>query len=230
MGKGLRIMGQLTELVAEDDHRLGAWRADAAGSPLGRIVVVQEIFGVNSHIRAVCDRVAAQGFTALAPALFDRQQPGYESGYSPDEVAQSRSLMAGYNWDLGLKDVEAARRELAKEGPVAVIGFCAGGSIAWQASTQPGYRAAVCFYGGRVLKTADFANACPVQMHFGRQDQGIPVDQVGSFAAARADIEVHLYDAGHGFNCDQRAAYDEISARLAMERTITFLKAAFAAT
>lgn len=220
-------MGHFTELVAEDGHRFSAWRANPPGVPIGRLVVIQEIFGVNSHIRAVCDRLAAEGFRAVAPALFDRQVRSFTSGYSPEEVNSARELMKSYDPQSGLLDVEAARTSLAGEGPVAVIGFCLGGSVAWKAAARGGFAGAVCYYGGQVLSSTDLAPACPVQMHFGREDKGIPVDQVEAFAKARPEIEVHLYNAGHGFNCDERASYDPAASALAMERSMAFLRQVF---
>jgi len=220
-------MGKFINIRAKDGHEMAAWRADPAGQPRGRIVVIQEIFGVNGHIRDICDRFADQGYTSVAPALFDRQQRDFATGYSEDEVAMARRLMNGFDWTAGALDVEAARSLMSGDGPVAIVGFCLGGSIAWTTSAQSGYVASVCFYGGKILKSKDLRPKCPVQMHFGRADRGIPVNEVEEFAVSRPDIEVYLYDAGHGFNCDQRASYDAASAGAAMARTMEFLAKAF---
>ena len=127
-------MGKHFTLTASDAHQLGAYRADPSGPSKGGVVVIQEIFGVNKHIRAVCDRLAAEGYTAVAPALFDRTQKGFECGYTPDEIANARKFVANPNWDAMLKDTQAAINELKKEGPVAIVGFCMGGSIAFLAA------------------------------------------------------------------------------------------------
>jgi len=124
-------LGKHFTLTASDSHQLGAYRADPAGPSKGGVVVIQEIFGVNHHIRAVCDRLAQEGYTAVAPALFDRAEKGFECGYTPDEIANARKFVANPNWDAMLKDTQAAINELKNDGPVAIIGFCMGGSIAF---------------------------------------------------------------------------------------------------
>jgi carboxymethylenebutenolidase len=216
-------------LTAADGHRLSAFRADPDGAPRGRVVVIQEIFGVNHHIRSVCTRLAAAGYSAVAPAIFDRIQPGFECGYSPDEVAGARKLMQQIDWPAMLRDVDAAIDLLAAEGPVAVMGFCLGGSVAYLAAVQrDGLAAAVCFYGGRIVQHAGEKPRCPTQMHFGDKDQSIPLADVETIRAKRPDCDIHLYQAGHGFNCDERASFDAESAAIAWGRSLEFLKSAFA--
>jgi carboxymethylenebutenolidase len=172
-------LGKQFTLTANDQHQLGAYRADPKGPSKGGIVVIQEIFGVNHHIRAVCDRLAEEGYTAVAPALFDRTEKGFECGYTPDEMAVARKFIANPNWDAMLKDTQAAIDDLKKEGPVAIIGFCMGGSIAFLAATRlTGLSAAVAYYGGYIAKVADEKPKVPVQMHFGEKDQGIPMTDV----------------------------------------------------
>ena len=157
-------MGKPLSLTAKDSHRLGAYRADPAGKPLGGVVVVQEIFGVNHHIRSVCDRLAALGYAAVAPALFDRFARDFQSGYSPEEVAQARKFLADIDWAAFVADTTAAVEALPR--PVAVLGFCMGGTVAYLAATQlDGLAAAVCFYGGQIVKSADRKPRCP-----GRRD------------------------------------------------------------
>src|SRR5437016_6096222 len=149
-------MGTKITLTAPDGHKLGAYRADPAGAPQGGVVVVQEIFGVNHHIRAVCDRLATAGYAAIAPALFDRQVRDFQSGYTPDEIAAARKFVANPDWAAFLRDVEPAIEALKSAGPVAVIGFCMGGSVAFLAATRlAGLSAAVCFYGGAIARFAD---------------------------------------------------------------------------
>ncbi len=198
--------------------------------PKGQVVVIQEIFGVNPHIRSVCDRLAAEGYAALAPAIFDRIAPGFQSGYSPDEVAEARKLIPQLDWDKLQLDVGAAIDLLEKEGPVAVIGFCLGGSVAFVTATKrDGLAAAICYYGGQIARHADQKPRCPTQMHFGDFDQSIPMADIEAIRAKRPDCEIHIYPAGHGFHCDERASYDAASARLAWQRSLAFLAKAFAA-
>jgi len=219
-------LGKQFSLIAADKHQLGAYRADPKGAPKGAIVVVQEIFGVNSHIREVCDRFAGEGYVAVAPALFDRQQPGFESGYSPDEIANARKFIASPDWAAMLRDVQAAITDVKSVGPVGIIGFCMGGTVAFLAATRlDGLSAAVCYYGGRIAAFADEKPRCPVQMHFGDQDQSIPMSDVETIKQKRPDCEIHIYPgAGHGFHCDERASFNEQSARTAWQRTTAFLQ------
>ena len=149
-------MGKQFSLTSSDKFQLGAYRADPSGPSKGGIVVIQEIFGVNHHIRAVCDRLAGEGYTAVAPALFDRQEKNFESGYTPDEIANARKYVANPDWGAMLKDTQAAIDELKKDGPVAIIGFCMGGTIAFLAACKlNGLSAAICYYGGQIAKNAD---------------------------------------------------------------------------
>jgi carboxymethylenebutenolidase len=212
-------------LTSSDGFKLGAYRSDPSGKPKGAIVVMQEIFGVNAHIRDVADRFAREGYQAIAPALFDRQQPNYESGYSPEEVARARSFVANSNWDAMLRDTQAAIDAVRDAGPVAVVGFCLGGSIAFLSATRlNGISAAVGFYGGAIAKNADEIPKVPVMAHFGEKDHAISLDDVRVVQDKRPDVEVHIYpDAQHGFHCDARSSYHQPSAQLAWDRTIAFL-------
>lgn len=217
-------MGKHFSLTAADNHSLGAYRADPAGTPKGAMVVVQEIFGVNSHIRNVCDRLAAEGYMAVAPALFDRFVRDFQSSYSPDEVAHARSYLAKIEWPKILLDIQAALDEVKSAGPLGVIGFCLGGSAAFLSATRlNGLKAAVAFYGGQIVKFADEKPKCPVQMHFGETDASIPMSDVAIVKEKRPDCEIYTYPAGHGFYCDERASFHNPSATLAWERTIAFL-------
>jgi carboxymethylenebutenolidase len=219
-------MGEKLTLYAEDGHKLSAYRATPAGTPRGGLVVVQEIFGVNAHIRRVCDGFAADGYVALAPALFDRVEPGYETGYGQDDIDRGRNVRQKLGWDLMVTDTRAAVEQLKKTGAkVGVIGYCMGGSMAWLAATRiPGVAAAVGYYGGAVAEFADESPRCPVLLHFGESDATIPRDQWDKIRDAQPTVPMHIYPAGHGFNCDARGSYHEPSARLARERTLEFLK------
>jgi len=206
---------------------LGAYRADPSGTPKGGIVVIQEIFGVNHHIRAVCDRLAAEGYAAIAPAIFDRQQPDFESGYSPDEIANARKFVANPDWAAMMRDVQAAIDEAKKSGPAAIVGFCLGGTIAFLAAAKlNGLSAAIGYYGGQIAKNADDKPKVPTQLHFGEKDAGIPMSDVDIVKQKRGgDCEIYVYpNAQHGFNCEERGSYDAASAKLARERSLEFLQ------
>jgi len=220
-------VGKDLKLTASDNFQLGAYRADPKATPKGAVVVIQEIFGVNHHIRAVCDRLAAEGYAAVAPALFDRQQKDFESGYTPDEIANARKYVANPDWGAMLKDTQAAIDELKKDGPVAIIGFCMGGTIAFLAACKlNGLSAAICYYGGQIAKNADEKPKVPVQMHFGEKDASIPMSDVEMTKKKRGgDSEIYVYpDAQHGFHCDERGSFHEASAKTAWHRATDFLK------
>ena len=218
-------MGKMFELTAADGVVISAYRADPPGRPRGGLVVAQEIFGINSHIRSVCDGFAADGYLAIAPALFDRYQCGFEVGYTPEDIAKGRDLKGKANIDAALKDVSAARDVAAAAGKVGVVGYCWGGYVAWMAASRvAGFACAVPYYGGGMLEAAAEHPKCPVIAHFGELDSGIPVEGVRKFATAHPEIQVHLYAADHGFNCDQRGSYNAPAAKLARERTLAFLR------
>jgi len=218
-------MGRFVELTAADGFRLSAWRAEPAGEPRGAIVVAQEIFGVNGHIRSVCDGFAADGYVAIAPALFDRYEPRVDIGYTPPDIAKGRELKGRAHIDAALQDIAAARDAVSSVGKVAVIGYCWGGYVAWMAAARlRGFACAVPYYGGGILDAAAEKPGCPVMAHFGERDTGIPVAGVRQLMARHPDAQIFIYAADHGFNCDQRAAYDATAAKLARERTIEFLR------
>jgi carboxymethylenebutenolidase len=219
-------LGKHFSLVASDSFKLGAYRAEPNGTAKGGVVVIQEIFGVNHHIRAVCDRIAARGYVAIAPAVFDRQQPNFESGYSPDEIANARKFVANPDWGAMLRDVQAAIDEAKKSGPAAIAGFCMGGTIAFLAACKlNGLSAAIGFYGGQIAKNVDQKPKVPTQLHFGEKDASIPMSDVELIKQKRGgDCEIYVYpDAQHGFNCEERGSYNEAAAKLARERAGAFL-------
>ncbi len=217
-------MGQAVILTASDGFRLGGYRADPAAQPKGAVVVIQEIFGVNSHIRNICDRLAKEGYVALAPAIFDRIQPDFQSGYTPEEVAVARKFVAAPDWPAMLRDTQAAIDAVKDVGPVGIIGFCLGGSIAYAAATKlSGLSTAVGYYGGAVVRFADDRPTVPTQLHFGEKDGGIPLSDVETIRAKRPEVEVFVYPgAQHGFGCDERASYDKASSDLAWQRSLAF--------
>ena len=218
-------MGKQFKLTTTDKHSLGAYRADPHGAPKGGLVVVQEIFGVNHHIRAVCDRLAALGYVAVAPAVFDRFVRDFECGYTPDEIAHARSYLGNLNWEHMMADIAAGVGDLKGSGPLGVIGFCMGGTAAFLAAGRiPGLSAAVAYYGGMIGKFADEKPKCPLQMHFGERDESIPMSTVDEIKKKQPQAETYVYPgAAHGFYCDERASYNKDAAALAWSRTQEFL-------
>ena len=219
-------MGQNITLTAEDGFRLDAYRATPSGTPRGGLVVVQEIFGVNSHIKRVCDGFAADGYVALAPAIFDRVERNYATGYAPADIERGRAVRGKLSLDAVMMDVKAAVKELAKSGQkVGVVGYCFGGTVAWLAATRiPGVAAAVGYYGGGIAETAEEQPKCPVMLHFGETDASIPKEHYEKVQKLHPKLPVYVYPAGHGFNCDERGSYHEPSARQARERTLEFFR------
>jgi carboxymethylenebutenolidase len=222
--RGGVFMGSKVTLTASDGFKLGGYRAEAQGTPKGALVLIQEIFGVNHHIRAMCDRFAAQGYTSVAPAVFDRMKPDFESGYSPDEIAAARAMMPQIDWEKMLLDVAAARDSVKSVGPVGIIGWCMGGSVAFLAAGKlDGFSASVGLYGGMIKKDADLKPKVPTQLHFGDQDQSIPMSDVEIVKQKRPDCEIYVYkDGGHGFHCDERGSFHKDSRDVAWKRTTDF--------
>jgi carboxymethylenebutenolidase len=219
-------MGDMVTLKAEDGHTLSAYRATPAGSPRGAIVVIQEIFGVNRHIRKVTDGFAGDGYEAIAPAIFDRVERGYESGYTPADIERGRAVRGKLSMDDVMKDVRATVHAAAQGGrKVGIVGYCFGGLVAWLASTRiDGLSAAVGYYGGGIADVAEEQPRCPVMLHFGETDHAIPKEHYEKVMRLHPGVPVHIYPAGHGFNCDERGSYDATSARVARERTIEFFR------
>jgi carboxymethylenebutenolidase len=218
-------MGKMIELTASDGHKFAAWRAEPAGKPRGGIVVIQEIFGLNSHVKAVADGYAADGYLAIAPAMFDRAQRGFDVGYSADDIAKGREVRAKVTDDMALKDTEAAIKAASAAGKVGIVGYCWGGTIAWLAAAKlSGIAAAVPYYGGGILASASLEPKVPLMGHFGERDAHIPVDGVKKLAAQHPKHQIFIYAADHGFNCDQRGSYDAAAAKHARERTLAFFR------
>lgn len=218
-------MAETRKLTAEDGHTLAAYRTAPPGTARAGLVIVQEIFGVNSHIQRVADGFAAEGYVALAPALFDRVERGIAIGYGPEDIERGRGIRMKIPIDDMVKDVRAAARALVGEGlRVGVVGYCLGGTLAWLAATRvEGVACAVGYYGGGIADAAGEKPRCPVLLHFGETDQSIPPEHHARIRAAHPDLPLHVYAAGHGFNCDARASYHEPSAALARRRTLDFL-------
>ena len=218
-------MGKTIELTASDGHKLAAYRAEPTGKPRGGIVVIQEIFGVNSHVKSVADGFAKDGYLAIAPAMFDRVQREFDVGYTPEDIAKGRELRPKITVDMAMKDAQAAVNEAKKAGKVGIVGYCWGGFVAWMASAKvSGLSCAVPYYGGGILDNADIEPKVPVMGHFGEKDSMIPADGVRKLAEKHKKHQIFIYAADHGFNCDQRGYYHAQSAKQARERTLEFFR------
>jgi len=217
-------VGHDIKLTASDNFQLGAYRADPTGAPKAAVVVIQEIFGVNHHIRSVCDRFAGEGYVAIAPAIFDRVERNFQCGYSPDEIANARKFVANPDWAAMQRDTQAAIDAVSDVGAVGIVGFCLGGSVAYAAATKlTGLSAAIGYYGGAIVRFADDKPKVPTQLHFGEKDAGIPLSDVEATRAKRPDVEIHVYPgAQHGFNCNERASFDKASAEIGRSRSLDF--------
>jgi carboxymethylenebutenolidase len=217
-------MGTKISLTASDGFKLGAYRAEPQGKPKAGLVLIQEIFGVNHHIRAMCDRFAAAGYLTVAPQVFDRYIRDFESGYSPQEIAEARKIPPSIDWSNMMRDVAATIDAVKSVGPVGIVGYCMGGTVAFLAAVKlNGLSSAIAYYGGTIAKNAEEKPKFPVQMHFGEKDEHIPMSDVELIRKKRPECEIHVYPAGHGFSCDERGSYHEPSAKLAMERTLAWL-------
>jgi carboxymethylenebutenolidase len=218
-------MGKNIELASSDGFKLGAYRADPAGKPRGGIVLVQEIFGVNNHIKKVADGYAADGYAVIAPQYFDRVQKNFDVGYAQPDMEAGRGIVGKLDWGNVVKDTQAAINELKSAGKCAVIGYCWGGTVAWLAAAKnDGLACTVAFYGGGVAGMVNEKPKVPVMFHWGEKDHAIPMDAVRKVEAAHPTALSHVYPAGHGFNCDERQSWEAGSAKLARERTLEFLK------
>ena len=218
-------MGKMIELTASDGQKLAAYRADPAGKPRGGIVVIQEIFGVNSHIKQVADGFAADGYVAIAPAMFDRVQKNVDLGYTPGDIAKGREIRGKITNDMAVKDAEAGVKAALSAGKVGIVGYCWGGLVAWLAAAKvPGLSAAVPYYGGGILDNADLKAKVPLMGHFGDKDQHIPVEGVKKLAEKHKEHQIFIYAADHGFNCDHRGSYNAPAAKQARSRTLEFFR------
>jgi carboxymethylenebutenolidase len=217
---------ETVKLKANDGHELGAYVSRPDGTPVAGLVVIQEAFGVNAHIRSVADGYARDGFLAIAPAMFDRVESGVELGYTGDDLQKGIALARQIDPEKAVKDMEAALAYLREQGTAesGVIGYCFGGTMAWLAATRLDPAATVGYYGGNITRYAQEHPPCPVMLHFGTLDKHIPKEGIEQMQAAHPEVQIFWYDADHGFNCDARAAYNPAAAKLARERSLEFLK------
>lgn len=220
------MTGSMTTLNTADGQTIGAYVATPEGAPKAALLVLQEIFGVNRHMKAVTDGFAAAGLLALAPALFDRVKPGVELGYQAEDVAAGRDIRAGTTLEGTLADMAAGIAELRRLAPgvkIGVTGYCWGGSLAFMSATRLKVDAAVGYYGGQIIPFVKEQPTAPVMLHFGEFDKGIPLTDVAAIQAEHPAMPVHIYPAGHGFNCTERADYNAEASALALSRTMAFL-------
>lgn len=221
------------QLRASDGHEFSAHRIDPIGEPRGGIVVIQEIFGVNQHIRATAARYAGAGWSVIAPAFFDRIEPGLELGYDKADVARGRELVGKLESQQVLNDLQAAidalndDRNADDQRGVGIVGYCWGGAIVWIAGNRlQGIARAVSYYGSRIVNSIDEAPKVPTQLHVGKADASFPLAKVHEIGARYPEIEIHEYDAGHGFNCDHRSSYESTASAHALQRSLAFFDGA----
>lgn len=222
------MMENWMKLRADDGHQFSAYHSKSLSTypSKGRVVVIQEIFGVNQHIRDVCDQLSDNGFDALAPSLFDRLELDVQLSYTAEDVEKGRKLRSRLDWNDALKDTVACLDHLAQSGPTAVLGFCYGGTIAWLAANTSRAHAAVCYYGSYIHQFREKHPQCPVLLHFGALDHMISLENIEDIRAANteANLDVCIYpNTGHGFNCNLRDSFHGPSAELAWQRTLDFL-------
>lgn len=219
--------GAFETMTMSDGAGIGVYRVQPQGERHGGLVLVQEIFGVSEHIQDMCDEWAGEGYEVLSPSLFDREEPGFVAGYTGDDLQRAMTTVRAHPLETSLKDVQTCIDALKDKGPVFVLGYCYGGSIAWLAATRmSGVAATAGYYGGMVPNTADEEPKVPVVLHFGRYDTSIPMEGVEKVIAKDwPNAEVHVYEAKHGFNSDRRKDYHEPSSELAKERSLALFRA-----
>ena len=217
-------MGEFLELKAEDNHIFSAYISQPSEKPIAGIVILQEIFGVNKHIKEVTDLYASKGYLSIAPALFDRIENNIELEYDENGINKGRKLKELCDKNA-LKDIDAAISVVSSAGKVGVIGYCWGGSLSWRMACQSNnLSASVCYYGGDIPKLQNLEPKCGVLTHFGELDQGIPIESVEVFKSVKPEVITYTYPADHGFNCDHRKQYCQVSTKVALDRTLKFLR------
>ena len=217
-------MGEIINATASDGHEFDIYLAQSKGSPRGGIVLIQEIFGVNNHIKIVAERFSSNGYLVGAPSLFDRVQPDIQLGYSTEDVIRGKELKDNLGNEKPLTDIIATLNIVRSAGRVAVVGYCWGGTLAWLSACHvDGFNAAISYYGGGIGQLLSIEPKCPSIFHFGEQDHAIPVAEINSLRQAHPECPIYLYPAGHGFNCEQRDSFHSTSSAIAFERTIQHL-------
>ena len=217
-------MNEIIEVTAKDNHQFSAYISQPSGKPQAGIVIIQEIFGVNIHIKEVTDLYASYGYLCIAPSLFDRVEKNVTLNYDEKGVSKGRALKELCD-NHALKDIEASISVVSSAGKVGVIGYCWGGSLSWRIGCEVSQlSASVCYYGGDIPKLRNLKPKCNVLTHFGELDKGIPLKDVRIFEKKRPEVHTYTYPADHGFNCDHRSQYDKTCAVIAFDRTLKFLE------
>ena len=223
----MALRGKTIKMKMSDGAEIGVYHVEPTGKRRGGLVLIQEIFGLTEHIKECCDRFAAEGYEVLGPAVYDREAPGFEASYSPEDIQKAIKIARGeHPFDLSVKDSQTCIDALKAKGPVFITGYCYGGSVTWAAACQcTGLAAASGYYGGNIVQMIDQQPKCPTILHFGEHDHGIPMEAVNKIKAAHPEVKVYVYDAGHGFNSDRRADYNEAAHKLGMQRTLELFRA-----
>ena len=219
--------GKMIEMTMADGATIGVYHVPPSGERRGGLVLIQEIFGVTEHIQELSDGYAADGYEVLAPALYDREAPGLQASYTPEDVQKAIKVARELHpFALSITDTQTCIDALKGAGPVFITGYCYGGSVSWVAACRcEGLAAASGYYGSLVPQFAAETPKCPTILHFGARDAGIPLEGVRKVEALHPEVGVYIYDAGHGFNSDRRTDYDAEAARLGRERTIALFRA-----
>lgn len=219
--------GKMISMQMSDGASIGVYHVEPEGTRRGGLVLIQEIFGVTDHIKEQCDSYAAEGYEVLGPALYDREAPGLQASYSPEDIQMAIKIARDQHpFALSIQDAQTCIDALASKGPVFITGYCYGGTVTWAAACRcTGLAAASGYYGSHIPLLASETPRCPTILHFGRHDSGIPIDAVEKVQAQHPEVAVHIYDAGHGFNSDRRTDYHAESAKLARERTLALFRA-----
>jgi carboxymethylenebutenolidase len=227
----MSLRGKMIQMKMSDGAEIGVYHVDPVGARRGGLVVIQEIFGVTEHIKEISDKFAAEGYEILAPALYDREAPGLQASYTPEDIQKAIKIARGeHPFDLSIKDTQTCIDALKGKGPngdkVFITGFCYGGSVTWAAACRcDGLAAASAYYGSLIPQMANEMPKCPTICHFGKHDHGIPMDQVEKVKTAHPEVPVYVYDAGHGFNSDRRDDFNEEAHKLGWKRTMELFRA-----
>jgi carboxymethylenebutenolidase len=223
----MALKGKMISMQMSDGASIGVYHVEPEGARRGGLVLIQEIFGVTDHIKEQCDSYAAEGYEVLGPALYDREAPGLQASYSPEDRQKAIQIaFTEHPFALSVQDTQTCIDALASKGPVFITGYCYGGSVTWAAACRcSGLAAASGYYGSQILQLASETPRCPTILHFGKHDKGIPVESVEAVRARHPEVQVYIYDAGHGFNSDRRTDYHAESAKLARERTLALFRA-----
>lgn len=219
--------GSMIKMTMKDGAQIGVYHVEPKGKRRGGLVLIQEIFGVTGHIQELCDGYAADGYEVLAPSLYDRESPGFQATYSPEDIQKGMTLARDkHPFELSIADTQVCIDTLKAKGPVFITGYCYGGSVSWAAACRcHGLAAASGYYGGNIAQMAEWKPQCSTILHFGKHDDHIPLSVAETVEKLHPDVKVYIYDAGHGFNSDRRTDYNEECAKLARQRTLDLFRA-----